>query len=209
MTAQSDIADPVENRYAEFLALGTSTVYEGSGLDCWVDPGIRPVWSGARVAGPAFPARGGQGDNLALQHAVREAPRGSVIVYDGHGGQFGYCGEILATIASVRGVAGLVIDGTVRDIDELLGIGFPVFARGVAMRHAAKRDPGVRGEPVQLGGHRTVRAGDLVVADTDGVIVVPAGDVDMALQRAHARREMERVRLNTIRSGEIPPVKTE
>ncbi|MGV9800474.1 RraA family protein [Mycobacterium sp. NPDC003449] len=187
--------------------LGASTVYEGSGLDCWVDPAIRPAWSGARVAGPAFPAAGPVGDNLALQHAVREAPAGSVIVYDGGGAQFGYFGEILASIAKVRGVAGLVIDGTVRDVDEIAAMGFPVFSRGIAMRTTAKRDPGARGEPVELG-NRTVRSGDMVVADNDGVVVVPAENLTEALAGANQRSSHERDRLATIRSGEIPPVKT-
>ncbi|CAN5116220.1 RraA family protein [soil metagenome] len=190
------------------ITLGTSTIYEGSGLDCWVDPAIRPIWSGARVVGPAFPARGEVGDNLALQHAVREAPAGSVIVFDGGGGEYGYFGEILASIALVRGVAGLVIDGTVRDVNEIESMGLPVFARGIAMRHAAKVDAGVRGEAVQLG-HRTVRRGDVVVGDRDGVIVVPAEQVTAAIKGATARRDHEVVRLATIRSGEIPAVKTE
>lgn len=189
-------------------SLGTSTIYEGSGLDCWIDPAIRPIWAGARVAGPAFPARGTVGDNLALQHAVREAPAGSVIVFDGGGGQYGYFGEILATIALVRGVAGLVIDGTVRDVEEIAAMGFPVFARGIAMRHAAKVDAGTRGQQVQVG-HRTVRPDDVVVGDSDGVIVVPAEQVTAALKGATARHDHERVRLATIRSGEIPAVKTE
>lgn len=191
-----------------FVDLGTSTIYEGSGLDCWVDPAIRPIWSGARVAGPAFPARGTKGDNLALQHAVREAPAGSVIVFDGGAGEYGYFGEILATIAHVRGVAGLVIDGTIRDVEEIAAMGFPVFARGIAMRHAAKVDAGVRGEQVEVGG-RTVRRNDVVVADSDGVIVVPGEQVTAALKGANARRDHERVRLATIRGGEIPAVKTE
>lgn len=208
MSVDPQLVPPTQAQLDDFVSLGTSTVYEGSGLDCWVDPGIRPVWPGARTAGAAFPARGERGDNLALQYAVREAPPGSVIVYDGGGGEFGYCGEILASIAMVRGVSGLVLDGTVRDIDELASLGFPVFARGVAMRHAAKRDAGTRGESVMLG-HRKIRMGDVVVADTDGVVVVPAEQISMALDGAIARRDFERDRLATIRSGTIPPVKSE
>lgn len=190
------------------VELGTSTIYEGSGLDCWIDPAIRPIWQGARVAGPAFTVRGSVGDNLALQHAVRDAPAGSVIVFDAGAGQYGYCGEMLATIAHVRGVAGLVIDGTVRDLDEIATLGFPVFSRGIAMRHAGKVDAGVSGEEVQLG-HRTVRPNDVVVADSDGVIVVPAEQVAAAIEGATARRDDELRRLDLINSGKIPAVKTE
>ncbi len=205
---RTEYEESMQPQLTNLSSLGTSTVYEASGFDCWVDPAIRPIWPGARVAGPAFPARGREGDNLALQYAVREAPPGSVIVYDGSGGQYGYCGEILATIAAVRGVAGLVIDGTVRDIDEITEMGFPVFARGVAMRHAGKRDAGVRGEPIMLG-ERKVHAGDIIVADSDGVVVVPAEQAGAVLDRANARHDYEVDRLATIRSGDIPPVKTE
>jgi len=200
MTSMEDIA--------QLARLGSSTVYEGSKLDCWVDPAIRPAWAGARLAGPAFPATGAVGDNLALQRAVREAPAGSVIVYDAGGGEFGYCGEILATIAHVRGVAGLVINGTVRDIDEIQALGFPVFARGIAMRHAAKRDLGTLGEPIVLGSRR-VAAGDVVIADADGVVIVPAGHVSAALEGSLARQEFERDRLATIRTGNIPALNVE
>jgi 4-hydroxy-4-methyl-2-oxoglutarate aldolase len=208
MTTRPEDTMTTPEQLDSLVTLGTSTVYEGSGLDCWVDPAIRPVWSGARVAGPAFPARGSLGDNLALQYAVREAPAGSVIVFDGAGGQYGYFGEMLASIALVRGVAGLVIDGTVRDVNEIEAMGLPVFARGIAMRHAAKLDAGVRGEQAQLG-HRTVRRGDVVVGDRDGVIVVPAEQVTAAIKGGTARSDGERVRLATILSGNIPAVKTE
>jgi 4-hydroxy-4-methyl-2-oxoglutarate aldolase len=201
-------AGGLREQLARLLALGTSTVYEGSGLDCWVDPRLRPIWTSAHLAGPAFPVQAVPGDNLALQRAVREAPEGSVLVVDGAGLEFGYWGEILTTIALQRGVVGLVIDGCVRDIDEIERLGFPIFASGIAMRHAGKTQPGTIGEPISLAG-RTVRAGDIVVADTDGLIVIPREELAEALAGAEARAEMERQRLATIRSGEIPPVKVE
>ena len=135
----------LQEQLDRLLELGTSTVYEGSGLDIWVDPRLRPVWTSARLAGPAYPVQAVPGDNLALQRAVRDAPAGSVLVADAGGGEFGYWGEILTEIAMVRGLVGLVIDGSVRDIDEIERLGFPIFASGLAMRHAAKVDPGVVG----------------------------------------------------------------
>jgi 4-hydroxy-4-methyl-2-oxoglutarate aldolase len=201
-------AGELREQLARLLALGTSTVYEGSGLDCWVDPRLRPVWKSARLAGPAFTVQTVPGDNLALQRGVREAPAGSVLVADGGGLDYGYWGEILTEIALVRNLAGLVIDGTVRDIDEIEQVGFPVFASGVAMRHAAKTQAGSIGEPITLGG-RVVCSGDIVVADTDGVIVIPRDKLDQALAGAEDRAAMERVRLATIRSGQVPPMKVE
>jgi 4-hydroxy-4-methyl-2-oxoglutarate aldolase len=207
-TELTTAAGELQEQLARLLALGTSTVYEGSGLDCWVDPRLRPIWTSARVAGPAFTVQSVPGDNLAVQRALREAPEGSVLVADCGGGQFGYWGEILTEIALVRGLAGLVIDGCVRDIDEIERLGFPIFASGIAMRHAAKVDPGVVGEPISLAG-REVRTGDIVVADTDGVIVIPQELLDQAMDGALRRAELEQERLATIRSGVIPPMKVE
>jgi 4-hydroxy-4-methyl-2-oxoglutarate aldolase len=207
-TSQGSEQGELQEQLTRLLALGTSTVYEGSGLDCWVDPRLRPIWSSARTAGPAFTVQAAPGDNLALQRAVREAPEGSVVVADGGGLEFGYWGEILTEIAVVRKLAGLVIDGCVRDIDEIERLGFPIFASGIAMRHAGKTQPGTIGEPISLAG-RPVRTGDIVVADTDGVIVIPRERLDQALEGGLQRAEMERLRLATIRSGEVPPMKVE
>lgn len=188
---------------AELLEIGASTVYEGSGQEWWVDPRIRPAWRGARLAGPAFTVQAGAGDNLALQRAVREAPFGSVLVVDAGGGQFGHWGGILTQVALLRGLVGLVIDGTVRDIDEIESLGFPIFSTGIAMRHANKSEPGVIGEPISLAG-RDVRTGDVVVADADGVAIVPRDVGTTALQAARERAERERARIAIIRGGEVP-----
>ena len=144
------------------------------------------------------------GDNLALQRAVREAPSGSILVVEAGGLDFGYWGGILTEIALLRGLSGLVINGTVRDIDEIELLQFPVFATGIAMRHAGKKDPGTIGESISLAG-RPVITGDIVVADTDGVVIVPQASAATALTNAEARAEKERLRIETIRSGEVPP----
>lgn len=204
----TDASNPTDARLTRLLELGTSTVYEGTGEDWWVEPAIRPVWRGARLVGPAYPVRAALGDNLALQRGVREAPPGSVLVVEAGGGAFGYWGGILTEIALLRGIAGLVIHGTVRDVDEIEGLGFPIFSTGIAMRHAQKLDEGVIGEPIDLAG-RLVRPGDVVVADTDGVVVVPGERVDEALSNADARFEGERTRIATIRAGEVPAMKVE
>ena len=187
------------------LSLGTSTVYEGSGMDWWVDPRIRPVWKGAKAVGPAYTVHAKDGDNLAIQRGLREAPAGSVLVVEAGGQEFGYWGGILTEIALLRGLSGLVINGTVRDIDEIELLQFPVFATGVAMRHASKKDAGTIGEPISLAG-RAVSTGDVVVADTDGVVIVPQASLEDALTNAETRAEKERLRIETIRNGEVPPM---
>lgn len=197
-------ADEAE-QMRQLAAFGSSTAYEGSGLDCWLDTRIRPVWPGARLAGPAYTARTGPGDNLAIQRAVRTAPAGSVLVVDAGGHQYGHWGNILTEIALVRGLAGLVIDGTIRDVEEIQRLGFPVFAIGVCMRHAGKSHDGTIGEDVTVGG-RVVRTGDLVIGDADGVISLPRGHLAAAVDGATSRHQREKQRLATIRSGVIPPI---
>ncbi|NUL46433.1 RraA family protein [Cellulosimicrobium funkei] len=207
MTTPTDTGR-LEDKLDQLLGLGTSTIYEGSGIDCWINPDIRPVWKGAHVAGPAYTVHSELGDNLAIQRAVREAPEGSVLVVEAGGGQFGYWGEMLTEIARLRKIAGLIINGTVRDIDEIEGLAFPVFATGVAMRHADKKHSGTIGESVSLSG-RPVHTGDVVIADTDGVIVVPGDRITEALQGGLDRAAKERDRLATIHAGQVPPMTAE
>lgn len=204
----TDTKPPADERLAQLLTLGTSTVYEGTCEEWWVDPSIRPVWHGAKLVGPAFPVRAGFGDNLALQRGVREAPEGSVLVVEAGGGSFGYWGGILTEIARLRGVVGLVINGTVRDIDDLERLQFPTFSTGVCMRHANKVDAGEIGGEIELAG-RQVRAGDVIVADSDGVVVVPKDRLDEALEKAQRRFEAETERIAQIRSGAVPEMKVE
>lgn len=179
---------------------GTATLYEASAIDCACDPGLRAAWSGARLAGPAYTIRGMGGDNLALHHAVLTAPEGCVLVADVHGAACGHWGEILAVAAQHRGIAGLVIDGGVRDVDELARIGFPVFARTISVRGTSKDHRGEFNVPVRIGGI-TVTAGDLVVGDSDGVIALPSHAVAETLVRADRRVEDERKIIAALRGG--------
>jgi 4-hydroxy-4-methyl-2-oxoglutarate aldolase len=178
----------------------TATLYEASGLDIALDPALRPAWPGAWLTGPAFTVRGDGGDNLALHRAVAAAPPGHVLVADHQGAQHGHWGEILAVAAQVRGLLGLVIDGAVRDVDELCRLGFPVFSRGVRITRTTKIYPGALGVPVTVGGIQ-VSAGDLVVADADGVVAIPAGHLERVLDAADARVATEERHLAALRAG--------
>jgi 4-hydroxy-4-methyl-2-oxoglutarate aldolase len=142
--------------------------------------GFESVLPRARVLGPAFTAQGAPGDNLALHHAVAEAAPGDVIVLAA-GGERGraHCGGIIATAARKRGIAGLVLDGAVRDLAELAEIGWPVFHRGASPLKPSKDGPAALGVPVTVDGVR-IEPGDLIAADADGIVVVPhalAGDL--------------------------------
>jgi 4-hydroxy-4-methyl-2-oxoglutarate aldolase len=196
---------PSDDEVAELAALGTSTVHEGVGRECVLSSRLRPMWCGARMAGPAFTVRPAVGDSLAVHRAVRMAPPGSVLVVDGEGLDYGYFGEVLAHIAVVRGIAGALVDGSVSDVDALRDLAFPVFAVGVSPRRASKRSERMIGDLVNVGG-RNVGPGDVVVADSDGVLVVPRQQVRAAIRCGRLHGEAEREQIAAIRKGIIPPV---
>ena len=189
---------------ARLLELGTATLYEASGIDCDLDPGIRPAWPGARLCGTALTVRTGPEDNLALHLALEQAGPGDVLVADAGGLACGYWGEILAVAAQVRGVAGLVIDGGLRDVDRLAELDFPAFSRFVAVRRTAKNVPGEIGGTVVVGG-RSVARGDVVVADIDGIVFLPRDRVDTIAAAGEARVAKEEEFLGRIRAGEATP----
>lgn len=185
----------------DWLGLGTSTLSEASGLPCALDPALRPVWPRAAVAGPAYPVSCGTADNLAIHRAVEAAPPGSVLVVAAGGTAVGHWGEVLTWAALDRGIAGLVIDGSVRDVDALERLHFPVFARGISMLGSGKSKRGTVGEPTKVAGV-LVAAGDQVVADRDGVLVLPGAIADDVLLDARARAEKERTVIARLQAGE-------
>ncbi|MBV8618192.1 MAG: 4-carboxy-4-hydroxy-2-oxoadipate aldolase/oxaloacetate decarboxylase [Curvibacter sp.] len=180
---------------AQALALGTATLYEASGQPCSLDPALRPVWSGAAMAGPAYPVRCSPGDNLAIHLAMERAPRGSVLVVCTDDFVAGYWGEVLTAAAEAAGLIGLVIDGGVRDVAALQRRRFPVFARGISVRGTIKASAPSVGRPILITGV-PVATGDLVVADEDGVVVLPLADRDrvMAAGEARAAKEADMMR---------------
>ena len=149
--------------------LGSSTLYEASGLDCAVDPLIRNIWRGMAVAAPAYPVACSPGDNLALHLALERAPRGSVLVVTTDNHIAGYWGEVLTVAAKAAGVRGLIIDGGVRDIAAVQKHNFPVFSRGVSVRGTIKNSYKSIGQPFCFTGI-PVAAGDFIVADDDGIV---------------------------------------
>jgi 4-hydroxy-4-methyl-2-oxoglutarate aldolase len=184
---------------AELARLGAATIGESGGAP--MSPRIKSVWSGASVAGPSYTVTCAPGDNLAVHVAVARAPSGSVLVVDASAvPERGYWGEVLTTAAQARALAGLVIDGGVRDVSALQSRGFPVFSSTVALRGAAKSGPGTVGAPVVVGDVK-VSAGDWVVADADGVTVVPKDTLDAVLAAGRARSEKENALFRELDAG--------
>jgi 4-hydroxy-4-methyl-2-oxoglutarate aldolase len=185
---------------AEQLALlGAATLGESGGRP--MAPRIRAVWPGAALAAPAYTVRCAPADNLAVHLGVTLAPQGSVLVVDAsHEPERGYWGEVLTTAAETRGLAGLVIDGCVRDVAALEAHGFAVFSAGVALRGAAKTSGGMVGASVTVGGV-DVATGDWIVGDRDGVVVVPAEQLDEVIAAGQARAKKEADLFVRLREG--------
>jgi 4-hydroxy-4-methyl-2-oxoglutarate aldolase len=182
--------------------LGTATLYEASGLpSSSLDPAIHTIWPGASVAGPAWPVECSPGDNLAIHLALEKTPRGSILVVAAGGYVAGYWGEVLTVAAEAAGVAGLVIDGGVRDVAALIAHRFPVFARGISMRGTIKASAPSIGQPILFAG-TPVAPGDLVVADDDGVVVIPGDAAELTLAKGQTRCEKEARIMDGLRSGQ-------
>jgi 4-hydroxy-4-methyl-2-oxoglutarate aldolase len=194
----TETADAV---YAEFAALGTATVHEAFGRGGLVDLPLIQVVRGSRAAGPARTVLCAQGDNLMV-HAVMAAtePGDVLVVAMPEPEPVALLGELLATQAKVRGAAAVLIDAAVRDVEELARLGLPIWTRYVRVRGAEKAVPGAIDEPVEVGGV-TIRSGDVVVLDADGVVVVPSGHVQEVLDAARARAERERVKREQLEAG--------
>jgi len=161
------------------------------------------LFTGRRyLCGPAFTAACAPGDNLAVQAAVYQAPAGSVIVCHGGGTTTaGLFGGLVAADAAAHGLAGLVIEGPVRDTDDIDRLGFPVLSTGTAPARAAKAAVVSIGQPVLVGGV-LVSPGDQVVADRDGAVVIPAADWPAVRDEAAALAAREEQVLARIAAGE-------
>ena len=191
------------DHYAELARLGTATVHEAAGRTPVVDVALVQIVPGSRAAGPARTVRCGQDDNLMVHAAVAEAERGEVLVVTmPEPGPVALVGELLATQAKARGVAAVLVDAAVRDLEELVEVGLPIWARHVRVRGADKRLPGVIGEPVEVAG-ATIRQGDVVVLDADGAVVVERERLDEVLAAGLEREARERAKRARFEAGEL------
>ncbi len=174
-----------------FAKLSPTTLADVLGRDRVMDIGIRPLWPGMpRVAGPAYPVRCLPGDNLMLHAAIYRAEPGAVIVVEAGDTDYAVAGGNVCLVAQRRGIAAFVVDGVIRDLAETREHRFPVFARGVIPIPGGKDGVGVLNGPVRCGGV-AVAPGDIVVADEEGIVVVPAARAEAVLQAALARAAKE------------------
>jgi regulator of RNase E activity RraA len=183
-----------------FKDIPTTTLADLLGRRQVMDIGIRPLWpSTPRVAGPAFTVRCPPGDNLMLHAAIHRAEPGSVVVVESGDVDYALAGGNVCAVAQRRGIAAFVADGVIRDLAEVREMGFPVFARGVIPIPGTKDAVEPLNVEVRCGGV-TVNPGDIVVADEEGVVAVPAARQEEIL--AAARKKLAKEAQETLDAWE-------
>jgi 4-hydroxy-4-methyl-2-oxoglutarate aldolase len=193
----------VSKVHRELAALGSATVYEAGGRRGYVDADLIQVVPRSRVAGPARTVLCGQDDNLMVHAVMAEVQPGEVLVLTmPEPRPVALVGELLATQARTHGAAAILIDASVRDVDELAELGLPIWARWTRVRGAGKDVPGVIGRPVIVGG-ATIRQGDIVVLDADGAAVVESERVEEVLTASRERAERERQKREQLEAGAL------
>ncbi|OYD83650.1 4-carboxy-4-hydroxy-2-oxoadipate aldolase/oxaloacetate decarboxylase [Azospirillum brasilense] len=198
---RTDFPRPTAEQIAVFATIGAATVHEALGRRGAVDSAIKPIWPGLRIVGAAFPLKTQPGDNLTIHAAMKLARPGDVLVVDaGDYTEQGSFGDVMATSAQSLGLAGLVTNGGVRDAAAIRDIGFPIFSRAISIKGTVKATLGPIAQPIVLGGV-TVRPGDLIVGDDDGLVVVPLDEVDAVLAASRARLEKEERLRADLQSG--------
>ncbi|WP_019158992.1 RraA family protein [Brevibacterium senegalense] len=184
-------------------ALGSATIHEAQGKIGALSHEVKPLDPTRRLAGRALTVLTRPGDNRALHLALLEAQPGDVLVVDAFGWkEAGVWGDVLTAAAQQKSVAGVVVNGAVRDADTIIELGFPVFAKALSIKGTAKDDDGIIGGVVTIDGV-TIRTGDLIVGDRDGVVAVPQDRIENVLAAAQAREDKESGWVEQIAQGAL------
>lgn len=186
-----------------FSTIGVATVGEAMGRTGSCGSDLRPIQQGTRIAGTAVTVLSWPGDNLMIHAAIEQCGPGDILVVTTRSpSEHGMFGELFATGLQQRGVVGAVIDGGVRDTQELRDMGFPVWARHINVMGTVKNTPGAINVPIVVGG-QVIDAGDIIVADDDGLVVVPREGADDALEASRARLAKEEATRQAFLGGQL------
>jgi 4-hydroxy-4-methyl-2-oxoglutarate aldolase len=191
----------VSEPYDELARLGSATVFEASGREGLIDLDLHQVIPGSRAAGPARTVRCGQDDILMVHAAMDRLEAGDVLVLTmPEPRPIALLGDLLATQAKVNGAAAVLVDAAVRDTEDLRELGLPVWARWIRVHGANRTEVGAIDEPVEMGG-ASIEAGDAVVLDADGAVVIARDRLDQVLAASRERAESEQAKREQFQAG--------
>jgi len=195
------IERPARELIDPFRGIGTATVHEASGKKGYVDCAIKPITKGGRICGPAFTVQCHPRDNLMLHKALERAQPGDILVASVGGyHEAGYWGGLMATSAVARKLGGLAIDGCIRDSEEMIKMGFPIFCRGTCILGTTKSALGLVNHPTLFGGVM-VKPGDLILGDDDGMVIVSREECKSVLENSLQRIENEKKKTIQLAAG--------
>lgn len=202
-TVHTEIERPDRDVVAAFEGIPSSVASDvTANVRVAMDSEIKPVYAGVDLAGSAVTVKAEPGDNLIIHKAITVARPGDVLVIDANGYvETGHVGELMCASCKANDLAGLVIDGAVRDVADLVDMEFPVYARGIHPQGPLKQDPGSINVPITCGGV-TVDPGDVLVGDDDGVTVVPRDDAETVLADAREKLSAESDTRDRVEAGE-------
>ncbi|WP_134705116.1 4-carboxy-4-hydroxy-2-oxoadipate aldolase/oxaloacetate decarboxylase [Ammoniphilus sp. YIM 78166] len=198
---KTEIERPAVESIQRAARFSAATLHEAAGKKGALPSGIKPLASQMKICGPAVTVSSPPTDNIMLHEAILAAQPGDVLVIEVSGiYEAGYWGDIMTKAAMERQIHGLIIDGCVRDGNDIMDMGFPVFSRGLCIQGTSKNGGGTINHPIQIG-EVLIMPGDLIVGDGDGVVVIPRMEIEAILEKAHQREEDEKWISEELKTG--------